>query len=751
MRSPFQQREAVSRRSFENLIEPWVTQDFESNSDYGIDKVVQIFNPAGEGGFSQASGKYFFLQLKSTSRNLNKDRTLSYAVKSHKISEWYHTNVPVLLVVNHLSTDAFYVKWIDDHCISCLDATRTSWRSCDKVMIRFSPDETLTSENKIELWSYVLRSSARDKRIKPGQFFELQSSTISLLKSYEILACQFSFRSIFQSIELLSKSLESALYRIALTGQSRVGKSSIINALIAGPGRKVTPTGFFQTTGLPIQIVPGKTDQVAVRFQSGKEIVSDFDFNVIEQYASQQLNEDNYKRVSQLTISLCNEELQKGVSFFDIPGLDDPDDATLDFAWNTLRTANVIVYVIDASVAKNGGYIFSKSYKNNLEELYGYGDKVILVFNKADELPEESLLSLKERVEKDLTKHKLREKVHERIFYVSAEKQVAYLDGMRDLREELWTFMLKENKFGLNRLVNINEEISNSIRDFQGILHARLLDSQKKRQLESNIESVKGKLPELVKRFQKEKSTVEIQISRSMANQKQELLSALRCWLESIQKVSHFPGSRDIKNFLLSKVATTFEVGNAEYCDYFNSLKVLLDDWMENNLQQVREILDRNGGRQVDITEVSEFTPPNVDLSSIWGSGIVSAIIGLVINPWAAIGLGIWGAITSYFATEEGRRREKIDKIMKEAEKRCGKVYDKIERAYKDLIHEDAVNLGSYAQNKLNAFFEDLSNQITELEPAHEVELAKHETAFDELQRLKKSLDKQVKEIGQYL
>ena len=124
-----------------------------------------------------------------------------------------------------------------------------------------------------------------------------------------------------------------------------------------------------QTTAVPIQILPGKKDIITTIFRSGRVVTENFSIKTIREYASQELNEDNKKEVTLVSIHLANRQLEQGVSLFDIPGLDDPDENIYNYTWKTVTKANAILYLIDGSVYEHGGYIFRREYKNHILEL----------------------------------------------------------------------------------------------------------------------------------------------------------------------------------------------------------------------------------------------------------------------------------------------------------------------------------------------------------------------------------------------
>ena len=76
--------------------------------------------------------------------------------------------------------------------------------------------------------------------------------------------------------------------------------------------------------------------------------------------------------------------MERGVTIFDLPGLDDPNYGIYEFAWQTARMANAILYVIDAAPFENGGYIFWNDFKQHITSFNNTIDKVFLVFSRVD-------------------------------------------------------------------------------------------------------------------------------------------------------------------------------------------------------------------------------------------------------------------------------------------------------------------------------------------------------------------------------
>lgn len=749
-----------SKRNFEGLIEDlgmympfgWAIRN------YGIDGQVEITRPIKDSDSFRPESKYFLLQLKSIEKLKVLKKHISFSVPVKKVVQWYSANLPVMFVLNDLPTKTFYSQWIDEKLINHLENTNPNWVNQEDITIKISIDDTFSNFTLDSIRDYVLSWKVPSRKlIEAGTYFELKDKCNSNLAAYCEISKPFSFDSVNNSLKALNSQIEQAIYRIAITGPSRVGKSSLINTLLRR--KDISPTGIFQTTGVPIQILPGKEDLVRVTFRSGKAVSHKFSKDIIRSYASQTENEDNKKEVALIAIHLANRQLEQGVSFFDIPGLDDPDENIYNYTWSTVTKSNAILYLIDSSPFENGGYIFKSEYKKHILELGQSLDKIFLVFTKINALTGNKLQQLQDRVIQDLKKHNLYDKVSGKIYFISAEESLNVrlkkkngTDTVLKLEDDIWAYLLKENKVGLVNLNFVNREIISSTKDFEGILNARLFDNVKRKKLIDAIEKVKGKIPDLSKLYYGREREIRKGISISIENRKHNLLSELETYLNSFAVNTELPDKKSLQNYLTQGGHKTLQQTNIEYAHQVNLLKEMIDNWIEDNLKQVREIISGNSEQKiVDFSEVEKFETPTVDLSTSFGVGLFTGIIGFIINPPAAILAGIVGFFGNLVLSAAERRAKRISKIMEGARKCYNEQFKKIDSAYMDLVKEHSKLIIDYANNKVNFFFTDLQKQMKKLSnPVSETETKQYQNAFKEIETLRKNIQRVDSEINSW-
>lgn len=756
------QNERKSKINFESFLAkndmrlslPW------ADNDYGIDGQVELISPIRNSENFKPDSKFFLIQLKSTEKLRVVGENIAFSAPVEKIIQWYSANVPVLLVLNDLKKDTFYIIWIDDQLIMQLDNFNSNWTNQKSITIKIPKENKVNDKTKDLIRNYVINWKISTKKVvKSGTYFQLRDKCKENIKEYTKICTPFQYDSMNKSIVAFNQRIEQAIYRIAITGPSRVGKSTLINALLKR--KDISPTGIEQTTAVPIQVLPSKKNTIQVFFRNNKSVIEKFSPNNVKKYASQELNEDNKKEVSLVVIHLKNRQLEQGLSFFDIPGLDDPDENIFDFTWKTVTKANAILYLIDASVYEHGGYIFRKEFKHQLLELGQSLDKIFLVFTKVNALSGNKLELFKNRVAKDLEKLDLLDKVSDKIHYISAEESLEMRfnkkkgnDTVKKLEEDIWSYLLKESKTGLINLAYINNDLIKSIHDFKSILNTRLIDSSKRKELDSAILSVKRRAPQMGSLYYEKENEIKKKIGQSLEAQKNKLIVELQRYLKSIPPSTDFPSKKKLRRYLAIGIQKTLDTTNKEYFHHMNLQKTHIDDWIEENLKTVRKIISGNSQQKtLDFNDINKFEPPSIDLSTSFGLGFLAGTLAFIINPMAG-SIAIFTGLSAFFGnlilSSSERRAKRILKTVDAIRRNYDRQFKKMHSGYMACIDENSKAILDYANSEINTYLNDISNQAHKLDqPVTDKEEKNYKEAFIKIDNLTKCIQDVTKEINE--
>jgi small GTP-binding protein len=142
-----------------------------------------------------------------------------------------------------------------------------------------------------------------------------------------------------QSIEDILHRVETNAFEIAVVGEFKRGKSTLINALL---GREILPSDIVPTTATLNRITYGLKDQVKIRFKNGQEDIIAID--QLHQYVTKltpeaaALSATVQEAVVYYPIPFC----QNNVDIIDTPGLS--DEATLT------ETTMAVLPKVDAAI-----------------------------------------------------------------------------------------------------------------------------------------------------------------------------------------------------------------------------------------------------------------------------------------------------------------------------------------------------------------------------------------------------------------
>jgi hypothetical protein len=309
-------KEKISRNSLELQISPWNCVPIDGAKDHGYDYTVEIVSKAGLEDYTP-EGRFFMVQLKSQSKLVKRDNfVVPHPIETKKIQQWYRssTQIPFLYVVNDLSDGRFYYQWIDELFVSALERDNPFWTSKEKITVKVPFQNIIEKGENPTIRDYVYNHRYTAPTVlEPGVFFDLKEKIAGSIFKYGQLVGDSPFDSVKKDVERLNVELRNAAYRIAITGLSRVGKSSLINKLLKRDD--ISPTDVWQTTGVPIVILPGRKERVRINFQNKPSELYPYSADIIKQYATREFNEENHKKVKDVCVFISSSQLERGVMF----------------------------------------------------------------------------------------------------------------------------------------------------------------------------------------------------------------------------------------------------------------------------------------------------------------------------------------------------------------------------------------------------------------------------------------------------
>jgi GTP-binding protein EngB required for normal cell division len=117
------------------------------------------------------------------------------------------------------------------------------------------------------------------------------------------------------SLNSIVRKIESHRYEVAVFGRVSSGKSSLINRLLE---IELLPVGTTPITAVPIHIIAGSEPRLRVSFLDRQQ---ELPVDRLPEFATEQGNPANIKRVVGLEVAVPAKRLQEGVAFVDTPGI----------------------------------------------------------------------------------------------------------------------------------------------------------------------------------------------------------------------------------------------------------------------------------------------------------------------------------------------------------------------------------------------------------------------------------------------
>ena len=171
----------------------------------------------------------------------------------------------------------------------------------------------------------------------------------------------------------IAHSLETDAFTMAVLGQFKRGKSTLVNAILGEP---LLPVAVLPLTSVITVVTQGKKLAVKVVYQNGE--ARNIGKNEIAEYVTENGNPKNIKGIERVEISLPSDFLSKGITLVDTPGIGSVYHHNTDIAYQFLPDIDAALFVISADPP------ISDAECKFLEESAKYASKFFFVLNKMD-------------------------------------------------------------------------------------------------------------------------------------------------------------------------------------------------------------------------------------------------------------------------------------------------------------------------------------------------------------------------------
>ncbi len=172
--------------------------------------------------------------------------------------------------------------------------------------------------------------------------------------------------------------LQADLFNLAVVGQFKRGKTTLINALL---GRNLLPAAVVPLTSVVTVIEYGGQEEAVVHFLDGSQRAISFD--ELGDYVTERGNPGNRKKVSGATVRVPCPLLQSGLRVIDTPGVGSVHVHNTEAAYSFIPHVDGAVFLVTADPP------ISQAEVQFLRDLHGEVKRIFFVQNKADQVPEE--------------------------------------------------------------------------------------------------------------------------------------------------------------------------------------------------------------------------------------------------------------------------------------------------------------------------------------------------------------------------
>lgn len=240
----------------------------------------------------------------------------------------------------------------------------------------------------------------------------------------------------------LTVKLAEDRFTLAVIGQFKRGKSSLMNAII---GKELLPTGVLPLTSAITILKYGPGERLQVNYEH-LQFAEDRPLSALPEFVTESGNPDNHKRVKSVNIEMPVPFLRYGIEFVDTPGVGSAFRANTATTYNFLPACDAVVFVTAVDTPMTSLEL------ELLEAVSQYASKLFFVINKIDLITENERSEVAAFVLKTITG--IAGPATKRIYEVSSRKALEgrttgnpslyEQSGLQQLEDDLGDFLSKQ-------------------------------------------------------------------------------------------------------------------------------------------------------------------------------------------------------------------------------------------------------------------------------------------------------------------
>lgn len=505
-------------------------------------------------------------------------------------------------------------------------------------------------------------------------YLETKNILIQAIQELDYFIEKYGDRELTDLIAEQRLKLEKSQFNLAVLGQFKRGKSTLINALL---GEEILPTGVLPLTAIITRLSYARERKAKVLFFNGQQ--EKIDLSDLAQYVTEKANPKNKKRVKQVNIYYPSPLLKKGVVLIDTPGIGSIYQNNTKVTENYIKYADAVIFILAVDPP------MTEEEVNFLNTVKDIANKMVFVLNKVD------LVGYKEQQEiLEFSKEVIQERTGMKqvsIYPLSAKKALEgsfsadrqsqnFIQGLEKLileqkgkiiinsvnnkilrvAERLLFNLKLEMKIIMEPLENLEEKIKTAREQLQ------VIEKRKK----DFIYLFRGEIEELIKILDEDVASFKAKETERLQNEvSKELLTKKK---GNIQE--------EVENYLEKEIKRSFEKWRQQEKE---KLDQLLQTKTEEFVSEINKIIKEIQGVFVKLFDIDFFQLTPVD--EIIESKDFYYQIKEVNTFYPKLELANFSTLLPTFISNKLISRKVKEEVMRQVDKNCGRLrYDFYQR-----------------------------------------------------------------------